>query len=214
MVAAGPSLGPMPRALRSAPESPDPVPLHDRALRDLSFIRDTMERAGRVTSVPGWGGVAMGVVALGASWLASRRQAPAEWLAVWLGAALLGMGIGGLTAARKAEATGVALWNRAGKLFAGAFAPPILAGAVLTAVFYREDLTRLLPGVWLLLYGTGVTTAGAFSIRAVPVMGVCFMALGALAFLVPAGWGDVMMALGFGGLQIGFGILIARRHGG
>jgi len=205
----------MPKAFRRVVSgAPDPVPLHDRAVRDLSFIRETMERAGRVTSVPGWGGMAMGVVAVVAAGLASRRATPAEWLAVWLAAAMIAMGIGGLTMARKADATGAALWSRAGKLFAGAFAPPILAGAVLTAVFYREGLTRLLPGVWLLLYGTGVTTAGAFSIRAVPVMGVGFMILGGAAFLAPAGWGDLMMALGFGGLQIGFGLLIARRHGG
>ena len=210
-----PTMDAMPKPLRHpAPPSADPVPLHDRALRDLTFIRETMERAGRVTSVPGWGGVAMGLVALGASWFASRRASPAEWLAVWLAAAMVAMGIGGLTMARKAEATGVALWNRAGKLFAGAFAPPVVAGAAITAVLYRESLTHLLPGVWLLLYGTAVTTAGAFSIRAVPIMGICFMLLGTVALLAPAGLGDVMMALGFGGLQIGFGLLIARKHGG
>ena len=49
---------------RSARASNDPIPLHDRALEDLTFIRDTMARAGTVTSVPGWGGVAMGVSAL------------------------------------------------------------------------------------------------------------------------------------------------------
>jgi hypothetical protein len=192
----------------------DPIPLHERAIDDLSFIRDTMARAATVTSVPGWGGVGMGGVALAASWLASRQGQPAEWLAVWLGAAVLGLGIGGITMVRKAEATKASLVGRAGRLFAGAFVPPVLAGAVLTGVFYHHGLTELLPGIWLLLYGTAVTTAGAFSIRLVPVMGVCFMVLGAATFLLPPAFGNLMMALGFGGLQIGFGYAIGRWHGG
>lgn len=194
--------------------SPEPIPLHDRAIEDLSFIRETIERAATVTSVPGWGGVTMGVTAVIASWIASRLAAPAEWLAVWLAEAVIAFGIGGISLVRKAEATGTTLRTTAGKLFAGSFVPPIVAGAVLTPVLYRAGLTAALPGLWLLLYGTAVTTAGAFSIRVIPIMGICFMALGAASFLAPSAWGDAFMALGFGGLQIGFGLLIARKHGG
>ncbi|MBL8986806.1 MAG: hypothetical protein SFV24_25040 [Gemmatimonadales bacterium] len=192
----------------------DPIPLSDRAIEDLSFIRDTMARAATVTSVPGWGGAAMGLTAVVAAWVAARQATPAEWLAVWLGEAVIALGIGGVSMVRKAGATGSSLQTRAGRLFAGAFAPPILAGAVLTAVCYRAGLTTLLPGVWLLLYGTAVTVAGAFSVRAVPIMGGCFMVLGAVAFALPPSAGNLMMAVGFGGLQVVFGILIARRHGG
>ncbi|MGE0442040.1 MAG: hypothetical protein AB7L66_12945 [Gemmatimonadales bacterium] len=204
----------MRRARTAQAESAEPYPLSDRALENLSFIRDTMERASVVTSVPGWGGVAMGVVALVAAAVAARQASPAEWLAVWLGTAVLALGIGGVTMIRKAEATGASLSTRAGKLFAGAFVPPVLAGAVLTAVCYRAGQPQLLPGVWLLLYGTAVTAAGMFSVRAVPIMGACFMVLGGVTFMVPAGLGDGMMAAGFGGLHMGFGLLIARRHGG
>ena len=199
---------------RRAQASPEPTPLHHRALEDLTFIRDTMARAGTVTSVPGWGGVAMGVTAVLASWIAAQQGTGAEWIAVWLAEAVLALGIGGVTMIRKAEAAKTPLLTRAGKLFVRAFVPPILAGAVLTALFYRLDLVRLLPGVWLLLYGTAVTTAGAHSVRVVPLLGLSFMVLGTVAFVAPAGWGDPLMALGFGGLQIGFGLLIARRYGG
>lgn len=167
-----------------------------------------------VTSVPGWGGVAMGGIAVAAAGVASLQAGPGGWLAVWLGAAVLALGVGGVAMVRKAEASGTSLTNRAGRLFVGAFVPPILAGAVLTALCFWTGLTALLPGIWLLLYGTAVTVAGMFSVPAVPVMGACFMALGAVTFLLPSGWGDLMMGLGFGGLQIGFGYLIARKHGG
>lgn len=205
------SAAPRPSRLKS---SPDPIPLHDRALEDLTFIRDTMARAGTVTSVPGWGGVAMGVTALGASWIASRQASGAEWLAVWLAEAVLALGIGGVAMVRKADAARTPLLNRAGKLFVRAFVPPILAGAVLTPVFYQAGLTTRLPGLWMLLYGAAVTVAGSTSVRVVPLLGMSFMVGGVLAFLLPPGAGDYLMALSFGGLQIGFGILIARKYGG
>jgi len=199
---------------RPVSSSPDPTPLHNRALQDLTFIRDTMAKAGTVTSVPGWGGFAMGVTALIASWIASRQTSGAEWIAIWLAEAILALGIGGVAMVRKADVAKTPLFTRAGKLFVRAFVPPILAGAVLTAVFYRSGLVPRLPGLWLLLYGTGVTTAGAHSARVVPLLGLSFMVLGGLAFLAPVAWGNYFMALGFGGLQIGFGLLIARKYGG
>jgi len=204
----------MPSAARPVRSGEDPIPLHSRALDDLSFIRDTMARAGTVTSVPGWGGVAMGATALAASWIASRQASGAEWLAVWLAEAVLALGIGGIAMIRKADLSRTPLFTRAGKLFVRSFAPSIVAGAVLTPVFFRAGLGGKLPGLWMLLYGAAVTAGGAFSIRAVPLLGLSFMGLGAAAFLAPAAWGNLLMAVGFGGLQIGFGLLIARRHGG
>ena len=65
------------------------------------------------------------------------------------------------------------------------------------------------------LHGTtAVVTGGAFSVRVVPIMGLCMMVTGAVALLAPAAWGNIFMAVGFGGLQIVFGSLIAHRHGG
>lgn len=204
----------MPRPAQRAAASDDPIPLHSRAIDDLSFIRNTMERAAVVTSVPGWGGAAMGLTALVASWIASKQPTAAEWLAVWLGEAVIALGLGGMAMVRKAEAQGTPLRARAGRLFAGAFVPPIVAGGILTAVLFNRGQTALLPGMWLVLYGTAVTAAGMFSVRAVPIMGACFMVVGTAAFFLPAAAADFMMAIGFGLLQIGFGILIARRHGG
>jgi hypothetical protein len=40
------------------------------------------------------------------------------------------------------------------------------------------------------------------------------MFAGVLALLAPATWGNLLLAAGFGGLHIIFGILIARKYGG
>jgi hypothetical protein len=114
----------------------------------------------------------------------------------------------------KARAAGTTLLAGAGTKFAWNVSPPLLVGGLLTVAFVRVGLTDLLPGVWLLLYGTGVVTGGAFSVRVVPLMGSLFMVLGAVALFTPPAWGDAFMAVGFGGLHLVFGGIIWRNHGG
>jgi hypothetical protein len=202
---------PQPRPRRAPAEE---VPLQDRAIENLRFIRDTMERAHAFTGVPGWGGVGMGVTALIAAWIAAQQPTVERWLLTWVAEGWLAFAIGGLAMVRKAAAGDTPLTSRPGRRFVLAYTPPILAGALLTIVLYKAGLTGLLPGVWLLLYGTGVVTGGALSVPVVPVMGVCFMLLGTVALLSPSAWGDWLLAAGFGLLHIGFGVWIARRYGG
>ncbi len=191
-----------------------PVALHERAMDDLRFIRQTMERAGSFTAVPGWGGVAIGVTALVAALLASRQATPGRWLAVWLATAVICSGIAAATMAWKARRARVPLHTGPGRKFLLSFLPPVGAAAALTAALYAQSGVVLLPGLWLLSYGAAMVTAGTFSVRVVPLMGIGFMTLGGLALATPVAWGDAWMAAGFGGLFIVFGLLIARRHGG
>ena len=177
------------------PASSDAPALHARAMDNLSFIRQTMERATAFTAVPGWGGVAMGAVALVAAAAAETRLTPAEWLATWLGAVgrWRSPSAAGAWCGRRAAA-GTTVFSYPGRRFVLSYVPPIAVGALLTVALVRAGLYQALPGTWLLLYGTGVVTGGAFSVRVVPLMGLCFMALGALALLAPAAWGDLLMA--------------------
>ncbi|HEX4600150.1 MAG TPA: hypothetical protein VH116_02055 [Gemmatimonadales bacterium] len=191
-----------------------PQPLRDRALDNLRFIRQTMERAGAFTAVPGWGLVAVGGTALVAAWLAARQATPELWLLTWLGEALVALTIGGSALVRKTYAVNDPILSGPGRRFGLSFLPPMVVGGLLTVALYRAGLWQALPGTWLLLYGTGFVTGGAFSVRIVPVMGICFMVAGAAALVGPATWGNWFMAAGFGGLHIVFGGVVARRHGG
>jgi hypothetical protein len=94
------------------------------------------------------------------------------------------------------------------------FAPPIIVGGLLTVAMYNLGAFAALPGVWLLLYGTAIVTGGAFSVRAVPIMGLCLIALGAFALFAPGSLGNIFMAAGFGLVHIAFGFWIALRYGG
>ena len=186
----------------------------DRAMEDLRFIRRTMEGGAAFTAVPGWGGVGMGLTALAAAWLASGQPTAERWLLVWTLEALIAVAIGAAAIYRKASRADLPVLSGVGRKFFLSFLPPVLAAVVLTVALWRTGAQPLLPGVWLLLYGAAVVTAGTFSVRIVPVMGTCFMVLGVFALLAMPGAGDLWMAVGFGGLQIVFGAIIARRHGG
>ena len=191
-----------------------PAAMHEHAMENLRYIRETMERAGAFTAVPGWGGVWMGVSALLAAWIASRQATFDGWFITWMAEAALALAIGAVAMRRKAAAGKHSLVSAPARKFALSFAPPLLAGGIITWVLYRNGSGDALPGVWMLLYGAGVVTGGAFSVKVVPVMGVCFMLWGAITIFVPMQWSNLFLALGFGGMHVIFGFLIARRYGG
>ena len=191
-----------------------PPALHDRAIDNLSFIRQAMERAGSFTAVSGAGIVAIGLIAFISAFVASQQTSANAWLAVWLTAAAAAVVIELSLTARKARALGLPIDSGPGRKFALAFTPTLMAGAILTAALTPDAPRDLLVGTWLLLYGAGVTAGGALSVPVVPVMGVSFMLAGVVALMLPPELANWMMLAGFGALHVVFGFFIARRYGG
>jgi hypothetical protein len=188
--------------------------LSDRALDNLRFIRDTMERAGTFTAISGWGIAAVGVAAMIAAFVA-RVRPTVEWrVGTWVVTAAVCIALSMWATARKARRSEVSMVSGPAQKLALAFAPAMVVGALLTGALLRIGANDLLPGVWLLLYGTAVVAGGAFSVRIIPVMGLCFMILGAAALFAPPSVGDWLMVGGFGLVHVVFGTQIARRHGG
>ena len=195
-------------------DPPEPLPIHGQAIDDLRYIRQTMERAGSFTAISGWGLMATGATALAAAWIAAQQSTVEAWLGTWLAEALLALAVSLWASSRKARASLIPLLNGPGRMFVYAFTVPMVVGALLTVAFFGGPMAGRLAAVWLLLYGAGIATGGAFSVRIVPAMGHCFILLGAAALFSPLGWGTAYLAVGFGGLHLVFGWLIARQHGG
>jgi hypothetical protein len=195
----------------------DPV-IRDTPARDplneLQFIRQTMEGATSFTAVPGKGIILVGITALSTAAVAARVSGQQVWVSLWLAEAFLAGVILLLAMVRKAGGVSKLATSIPARRCALSLVPPLAAGGLLTGLFLQHGLAPSLPIVWLLLYGVAVITGGAFSVRAVPVMGLCFAGLGTVALLAPQSWNNLLMAAGFGVLHIVFGVLIARRHGG
>ena len=190
--------------------------MREHALDNIRFIRDAMERAGSFTSIPGWGGVGVGVTAIAATVIAQRflGRSLRMWLATWLAEAVVAAMIGFGAMAIKAMRSEETFMSGASRRFFISYFAPLVAGAVLTLALVRVESYAAIPAMWLLLYGTAFVSSGAFSIRVIPVMGVAFMLLGAVAALVPLGASNILLGVGFGGLHIIFGFIIARSYGG
>jgi len=205
----------MPKVIPLQPRSSDAPPeIHERAMDNLRFIRETMERAATFTAISGWGMVAIGVTAIVAAVVAAGQTRLAAWVVAWFIEAGVAAGISLLSMVLKARAAQEPLLPTSLRKLVLSFSPPMFVGGLLTLAALRLDLEGLLPGIWMLLYGTAVMTAGTYSVRIVPVMGMAFIGLGAVSLFAPDAWDTALLIAGFGILHIFFGALIARRYGG
>lgn len=200
--------------LRKEEVRDEPMNIGDRAIDNVKYIRDMMERSASFTAVPGWGGMLMGATAIAAAFQAHEQIYRRDWLLVWLGEALLAFLIGLVTMWQKSKIAGGSLTSTPARKFAFGFAAPLLAGVAITLGLWRYEHYEVMAPVWMLCYGAAVVTGGAFSVRAVPVMGWVFIAFGAIAFALPAVYSNYLMAASFGLTHIVFGAIIARRYGG
>jgi hypothetical protein len=156
----------------------------------------------------------MGVVGLMAAALSLAPPLQPYWFVSWLGAAPLAAVAGGLLLARSASLASFVATVTPGRKLALGMLPALFAGAVMTAVLWNADRASAIPGTWLLLYGCALISASACTTAIVAWMGVCFAALGLAALAAPVALHIPLLGLGFGGLHLLFGMLIARSaHG-
>jgi hypothetical protein len=201
----------------SSSRSNNTVAIDSHALGTLNYIRASIEAAGAF-AVPGIAGIAMGMVGVVATIVASIPRLHAHWVQIWLIAAMAASAIGVLLIARHSRqpARNFMLYRGPARKFVLSLCPALLAGAVLTSVFYQQGLTLLIPGMWLLLYGCAVLSASMMTsaalIPCIAVMGGLFVMCGLVAFQVPPRWHNFALGMGFGCLHLFFGILIGRNN--
>jgi len=192
------------------------IAMDSHALGTLNYIRASIDAAGAF-AVPGTAGIAMGVVGLAAAGVASIPALSRYWLLIWLVSATVAAGLGVVLVARHSSGVGLALYRGPARRFVLCLCPALLAGGVLTAVLCQAGEARLVPGVWLLLYGCAVLSAALMTapamMRLIGTMGALFVVCGALAFGVSPHWHNVILGGSFGFLHLVFGHLIGRING-
>jgi len=186
-----------------------PVNLDVHAIATLRYIRASMDAAGSV-AVPGSAGIVMGSVGVVATGLSLVPQLQAYWLWIWLAAAPVAVLGGGLLLARSASLRSFVIPGTPARKLALGLLPCLFAGAVMSVVLWSAGHLTALPGTWLLLYGSALVSASVSTLPIVASMGLFFVALGIAALVAPGSLHIPLLGLGFGGLHILFGFLIAR----
>jgi hypothetical protein len=191
-----------------------PPEIQQRAMDNLRFIRETMEAAGTFTAVSGWGQVVIGLTAIIAALVGTQAATPLTWITIWAAEACVAAGISIASMTIKSHAANMPVFSGPIRKLVLSFSPAIAAGCVMTLALHSVGAVSQIPGMWMLLYGAGVISAGTYSVSIVPFMGAAFMICGVISLVAPVSWGTAMLITSFGGLHIAFGVLIARRHGG
>jgi hypothetical protein len=194
-----------------------PVPIESRALGTLSYIRASIDAAGSL-AVPGAAGIVMGSIGTTAAVLVSLPAFGAYWLDIWMLAAIVAYLLGGALVLRQATRRGLSLTSSPIRKFMLCLSPPLFAGAVLTFTLSHAGIERLIPGMWLLLYGCAVlsasTVTSTLNLRLIGSMGGMFAALGLVALGAPSASHTLILGCGFGLLHLIFGILIGHMNHG
>jgi len=197
----------------------------------MQEIQRIMERATLWTLLPGTAAVLGGVLVLigcavsyamiGSLDFAAMLDTPLDrqvaFCVMWFAIGVLGVIAEVVFTARAAKRQGISPTVRSARVAAFSMTPSVIVAMVLTLKFLiqveprPEEVQYILP-VWMMLYGTGVYTAGLFSIRPPRILGLAFIAMGVLTLLWFQDYGVVFAALSFGLLHIVFGLYIMRKQ--
>ena len=203
----------------------------DEAQARMREIQRIMERATLFTLLPGVPAVVGGLMVLAgcavsyamfrsldfADILNLSFDAQAAFCVMWFAIGVLGVLLEVVYTTRAAARHGLVPIDRPARVAAFSLTPSVVVAMVLTFKFLipleprPEEIQYIVP-VWMMLYGTGVYTAGLFSIRAPRVLGLAFLAVGVVALLCFPAYGVVSAALSFGLLHIVFGLYVVRKQ--
>jgi hypothetical protein len=203
----------------------------DEARARMQEIQRIMERATLWTLLPGTAAVVGGILVLigcavsygmvrsldFAEMLHLSINGQAVFCVMWFAIGVMGVVLEAILTARGAKRQGMSPRVRSARVAAFSLTPSVIVAMVLTVKFLipaepRPEEVQYIVPVWMMLYGTGVYTAGLFSIRPPRILGLTFIAMGVVALLWFQEWGVVSAAMSFGLLHIVFGLYILRKQ--
>jgi len=202
----------------------------DKAAKELTVIRQLMERPVRYSTQSGLAGIIAGAAALGglaADWHVSAHYGADPTYAakinmiVWAGVFVVAFaGVAGLTHLRERRRC-MPFWSSIKKRILLTIGLPFVAGAGLTLVvvarWYFEiapNMWGLIPAIWMLFYGLACWQVGEFSVPEIRVMGAAFVVAGLAAGAMPHDMPYLTIGVTFGGFHIVYGAVVWIRHGG
>ena len=203
----------------------------DEAQARMQEIQRIMERATLFTLLPGTAAVIGGLLVLAGCAVSyamfhSLDFADIDRLTLgqqvgfcvmWFAIGVIGVLIDVILTTQAAARQQLMPTSRPMRVAAFSLTPSVVVAMVLTVKFLiplepkAEEIQYIVP-LWMMLYGTGVYTAGLFSIRPPRVLGLTFLASGVVALLAFPQYGVVSAALSFGLFHIAFGLYVLNKQ--
>ena len=192
------------------------------ATHHLATIRKIMESATQLTVMPAKAALAGGILTLMGCGITRLELGTLNFdamnhahvsvrlflIVVWAAVAILATGTDMVLAVLTARRCGQNPWYRFGKMAIYAMGPAVAVAGILTVVLALQKQWQLVPGVWMLLYGTALWTASVMSVRASKLLAFAFFLGGVLALFWLPDRALLLVGLTFGLGHIVFGIYL------
>lgn len=197
--------------------------------KDISDIREMMQRSSRFISLSGLSGIMAGIYALIAAFIAFKiaytfetieytevlvRNVTGkrfELILIAITTLTLTVITGIVLTKNKANKQNLPSWDQNAKKVIINLLIPLVTGGVLILLFYQYGLIRLIAPITLIFYGLGLVNASHYTFRDIRVLGIIEIALGLIACFY-TGYGLLFWSIGFGVLHIIYGTTMYLKY--
>lgn len=196
-------------------------------IKNINYMKEVVESSNQYTNLSGVAGTLCGIVALIGSGLTAYSIGAIEihkalppidnffysgiiWLVVFGLAVIVQV----FFTIRKAKKMEILPWTKLSRQIMFVLIPILLAGVMLTIYLIKTGTILIIPPVWILLYGVGVSSAGMFSVLAVRLLGWSFIVTSIFPLFICPEYGLIFMALAFGVYHIIYGLVIYVKYKG
>ncbi|QCE41852.1 hypothetical protein [Psychroserpens sp. NJDZ02] len=186
-------------------------------LKDISTIKNLMNKSSRFISLSGLSGILAGVYALiGAAltyYLVTTYSYGRLTLDGWVFryvffilfmVAFLSVVTGVFLTTKKAKQNGESIWDSSSQRLIFNFLIPLVAGGLYILIVLSQGRYGQTGGLMLIFYGLALVNASKYSIGNIKYLGFTEIILGLIATLYP-GYGFWLWVIGFGVMHIIYG---------
>lgn len=202
--------------------------MNNKYAEDLREIKAIMSRSSRFISLSGLSGVSTGIIALGGLYLAyqqifSQRTLLTyrpqtltvsdhfELLLIALGTLALAIISALFFTNRQIRSSGHQSLDLVSRRLLVHLAIPLIAGGILCLILLSKGLIGLLPALTLLFYGLALINGSKYTFSEIRSLGIIEVVIG-LAAMQWIELSLIFWAIGFGIVQIAYGIIIQQKH--
>ncbi|WP_438710057.1 hypothetical protein ACSTS3_12250 [Aquimarina muelleri] len=193
-------------------------------LKDITQIKDMMNKSSRFFSLSGLSGIMAGIYALigaaiayylvsisGREYLILDGKIFNYILIDLVIVATLSIVTAIFLSVKKAKKNDEKLWNATSKRLLIAFLTPLLTGGIYIIIKITSDHYGLTGSLMLIFYGLALVNASKYTIGNVKYLGYIEIVLGLICAIYP-GYGFWFWVFGFGIMHILYGSLIYFKH--